>query len=201
MRDSPPATSVKVQLIRHPQTDWNAARRYQGLSDRPWSDQGNTRAQQIVEKFRSSSFDHVLSSPRQHARQLAEQLSTSPKQDPRWAEINHGKWEGLTYNEVSRKFPDIVDHRFADPQHCKSHGGQSLNELQQQVGAAWDELLQQTRHQNIAIITHATPIQLILCRITGLPIEQHWQFRIDCGSINSLEITSAGTIINFCNQT
>ncbi|MCF6311800.1 MAG: histidine phosphatase family protein [Verrucomicrobiales bacterium] len=201
MSTVPTAESYTIHLIRHPQTDWNAARRYQGLSNRPWSPAGASRAQQIVKKFQLAPFDHIISSPRHHARRLAEQLSEQVHQDTRWSEIDHGKWEGLTYQEVNHRFPDTVNQRFAAPLHCKSHGGQSLHELQQQVSEAWQQLIQSPSHQNIAILTHATPIQLILCHITGLPIERYWQFRIDCGSITSLDITAAGCIINFCNQT
>ncbi len=193
--------SFHLHLIRHPQTDWNAARRYQGVSDRPWSPAGEIRAKQVVEKFTPPPFDHVICSPRKHARQLASQLSNDINEDNRWAEIDHGKWEGLTYQEVSQRFPDTVNERFANPRQCKSHGGQNLDELNQETTAAWRQLLRQNQYQNIAIITHATPIQMVLCLITGLPIKNYWQFQIDCGSITSLDITPAGCIINFCNQT
>ncbi len=192
--------SFHLHLIRHPQTDWNAERRYQGLSDRPWSPAGTARAKQIVGKFTHSPFDHVISSPRKHSQRLASQLSDNVHENHCWAEIDHGKWEGLTYQEVRQYFPNTVDERFANPRKSKSHGGQNLDELKQQIDESWREILSQNQYQNIAIITHATPIQMILCAITGLAIENYWQFRIDCGSITSLDITPAGCIINFCNQ-
>lgn len=221
--------SFEIYLIRHPQTDWNAARRYQGLTDRPWSSAGAARAVQIIEKYASSPsystlipattsaaaatppahtvtnpnnllFDTVLSSPRSHTRQLAEKLALEVIEDARWSEIDHGNWEGLTYEEVCQQFPDTVDERFSDPLHSRSHGGQSLQDINLQVTEGWHHLLKQQNTGRTAIVTHATPIQLILCLITGLPIEQYWQFRIDCGSIISLDITQGGPIINFRNQ-
>lgn len=196
--------SLTIFLFRHPQTDWNAEQRYQGLTDRPWSPPGQERANHLASESVFPPFDSVIHSPRSHARHLAEKLTsgTAPlRPDDRWAEIDHGDWEGLTYKEVSQRFPESCEERFADPLNCDSHGGETLRAIHTRVMEAWTELTKQARGPAIALVTHATPIQLVLCHITGLSLERHWQFRIDCGSVTSLEITSGGTILNFCNRT
>ncbi|MEM7600843.1 MAG: histidine phosphatase family protein [Verrucomicrobiota bacterium] len=203
MSEPPHPGSLTVLLFRHPQTDWNTERRYQGRTDRPWSPQGQERADHLASTPTLPSFDHIIHSPRGHARRLAESLAsgTTPLlEDDRWAEIDHGNWEGLTYNEVSERFPDSCKERFADPLNCESHGGETLSVLHTRVLSAWNDLPQQADGPTVALVTHATPIQVVLCHLTGLPVERHWQFRIDCGSITSLEITSGGTIINYCNR-
>ena len=193
-----PTESLRILLLRHPKTDWNTEQRYQGSTDRPWASVGQTQAEHLASNSSLPEFDTIIHSPRSHARGLAEKLTSEPAllcQDKRWAEVDHGDWEGLTYEEVSQRFPQSCEERFAN-----SHGGETLQELSNRVLEAWKELPNRNNGPDIAIVTHATPIQVVLCHISGLPLERHWQFRIDCGSITSLEVTSSGTIINFSNR-
>ena len=204
MSENSHADSLKVFLFRHPETDWNEARRYQGLTDRPWTEKGSQRAEQLADSFQETPLSLLIHSPRCHTRLLAEKLSngdTALTEDSSWAEIDHGTWEGLTYDEVSKQFPESCRERFANPLTSQSHGGETLQTISSRIIEAWETLPRHGEHDQIGIVTHATPIQIVLCHLTGLPLERHWQFRIDCGSITSLEITSGGTIINFCNHT
>lgn len=194
----------RVLLLRHPETDWNVARRYQGSTDRPWSAAGEERARRLAHKYRTTRFDLIISSPRSHARDLATTFHTEGSglvEDSRWAEIDHGRWEGLTHEEVSSHFGDAWKERFSSPQSSRTHGGESLGDLVARVEQAWITLLEEMpAPSDILVVSHATPIQTVLCLLTGVPLDRYWRFRIDCGSETSVELTSEGAIINYCNR-
>ncbi|MEM7013334.1 MAG: histidine phosphatase family protein [Verrucomicrobiota bacterium] len=188
-----------IWFFRHPETDWNAAKRYQGWSDRPLTERGQGMVERLSKVYPRGSFDVVISSGRSHTNALANVLGDFDE-DSRWAEIDHGDWEGLTWNEVKERFAPDHEARFADALNSDAHGGETLTEIDKRIGEAWRQLLDEHSGKRVAIVTHCTPIQLVLCQITTQDIRRHWQFKIDCGSVTSLDVAPSGVILNFSNQ-
>lgn len=196
--------SKPIFFIRHPQTDWNEQKRYQGRSDRPLSAEGEASSYQVEEYFRDIKVDAIVTSPRSHSLTLAQRLAKvvdlEVHVEETWSEIDHGLWEGFTHDEVEQRYSKSINNRFGDPFTYTEHRGETLSQMCTRVEQAWTKLFQ--CHQGrCVVVTHVTPIQLILCRCLNLPSEQHWKFRIDNCSITSIEVFSSGPIINFVNQT
>lgn len=188
-----------IWLIRHGQTTLNKQRRYQGLTDSPLTPFGMQQAEALAHRLRRIPFSVAVVSPTGRTRATATvvlQGRTTPViEDARWHETNHGRWEGLTYAEVRTQFPDESVARFADPLHGRAQGGESLAEVNDRVLEAWYTLLHDHRGGRILVVTHATPIQLILCHITGLSPTDHWHWRVDVGSLTALDVYSSEAII------
>ena len=120
--------------------------------------------------------------------------------DRRWAETNHGRWEGLTYREVRARFPQEAATRFADALNGRPSGGESLAEVARRVAEGWAALLQQYPGGRVLVVTHATPIQLVLCAISGMSPALHWRWRIDLGSVTAIDVYGGGQIIRMVNE-
>jgi 2,3-bisphosphoglycerate-dependent phosphoglycerate mutase/probable phosphoglycerate mutase len=195
---------TSIWLVRHGQTELNKARRYQGTSDGPLTPFGLRQAYALAERLRRMPFKVALISPSQRAQITAEMIlgdrDAPILADPRWAETNHGRWEGLTYGEVRARYPREAIERFADALHGKPLGGESLAEVAQRVGEGWRALLQQYPGGRVLVVTHATPIQLVLCALSGMPPALHWRWRIDLGSVTSIDVYSGGPIIRMVNE-
>jgi 2,3-bisphosphoglycerate-dependent phosphoglycerate mutase/probable phosphoglycerate mutase len=195
-----------VWLVRHAQTDWNAAHRYQSHADRPLTPFGQARSAAVAHRLRRIRFHAVVSSGLVRtdllAATIAERQVRPPQQivDPRWREADHGAWEGLTYAEVSARFAALAAQRFADPWRSRAHGGESSGDLWTRVEAAWDDLLRAHDGQRILIVTHATPIQLLLCALLGLPQTRYWQLRVDLGGITDVDLYPLGPIVRVVNE-
>ena len=90
-------------LIRHGETDWNAAGRLQGHTDRPLSDYGREQARRLAGEIAGEEFDAIYASDLARARETAEivgaQLNLAVVLDPDLREKNWGTWEGLTSTE------------------------------------------------------------------------------------------------------
>lgn len=195
---------TSIWLVRHGQTELNKARRYQGATDSPLTPFGTRQAEALAQRLRRMPFKLAIISPSARARLTAQVIlgdrAAPMLDDPRWAETHHGRWEGLTYAEVRARFPHEAITRFADALHGRPSGGESLAEVAARVAAGWGALLQQNPGGRVLVVTHATPIQLVLCALSSMSPTLHWRWRIDLGSVTALDVYSGGAIIRMVNE-
>lgn len=193
-------------LVRHTQTDWNRTRRYQSRADRPLTAFGEARAAAVTHRLRRTRFQTIVSSRLARTDAVATAVASQQphpvpvQHDDRWREADHGLWEGLTYPDVLSRYADQTAARFANPWESRAHGGESTRDLWTRIEAAWNDLLRAHTGQHILIVTHATPIQLLLCALLRLPFEQYWQFRVDLGGITNIDLYPSGAITRVINE-
>jgi alpha-ribazole phosphatase len=195
---------TSIWLVRHGQTALNKARRYQGVNDSPLTAYGCAQAAALGHRLARMPFTLAVISPSGRAQATAAAIlagRTVPQQtDPRWAETNHGRWEGLTYAEVTARFREEAALRFSDPVNGRPLGGESLAEVVARVSAGWNALLREHAGGRILVVTSATPVQLVLCAVAGTPPTQHWRWRIDLGSLSALDVYGGGPIVRMVNE-
>ena len=150
---------MRLYYVRHGLTDWNAAGRLQGHLDIPLNQTGRVQAARCAQilgdlfaregRF-AADLDYV-SSPLSRARETMEimraALGLAPTEyglEPRLTEIAFGEWEGLTYDEVMRRDPDIVARRETDKWEFLPPGGENYRQLALRVGAWYATLTRDT---------------------------------------------------------
>jgi alpha-ribazole phosphatase len=195
---------TSIWLVRHGQTELNKARRYQGASDSPLTPFGLRQAEALAQRLRRIPFKIAIVGTSVRARVTAESIlgdrDAPILDDARWAETNHGRWEGLTYREVRARFPQEAAARFADALNGRATGGESLAEVAERVAEGWSALLRQHPGGRVLLVTHATPIQLVLCAISGMSPALHWRWRIDLGSVTAIDVYGGGPIVRMVNE-
>lgn len=156
-------------IVRHGETDWNAAGRWQGQTDIPLNDLGQRQATALASYFQAITLDRVISSDLSRAYQTAE-LATqlhrlSIETDPRWREFNAGRLEGKTWKEMNEKHPDVIAGMHADWYGHTFPGGESRRQLQRRAAEAFEELIADGRGHHIAIFTHGTTVRVLLAHL------------------------------------
>lgn len=107
-------TATRILVVRHAQSEWNAAGRWQGWGDPPLSELG--RAQACEAAGRLSGFSGtVYSSDLHRARETAEILASeldlgAVRTEAGLREIHVGDWTGHTMAEIEEKFPEDFAH-------------------------------------------------------------------------------------------
>ncbi|MCS6846237.1 MAG: histidine phosphatase family protein [Anaerolineae bacterium] len=193
-----------VWLVRHGQADWNVARRYMSFTDRPLAAFGERQAQALARFFAARKVDLIVHSGLIRTEATAQAIKGARNVpvycDERWREASHGAWEGLTYCEVTQRYPEDAARRFADPVNHPPLHGESLAQLAQRVRQAWDDLGARFPGRRVVAVTHSGPIQVLLCLLMGTPLAEHWRWRIDLGSVTGLDCYPTTTILRMVNH-
>jgi probable phosphoglycerate mutase len=169
-RWDPPArgTATRLILVRHGETPMTAQRRYSGRGDVELSATGLAQAAAVARRLAASEPPGtvVVSSPltrcRQTASAIADGLGRPPVQvDSDLIECDFGEWEGLTFGEVRRRWPEQLDAWLASPA-VAPPGGESFDAVLARVRSARTRLLAEYPAQPVVVVSHVTPIKLIL---------------------------------------
>ena len=88
------SAALRLYLIRHGETEWSLSGKHTGRSDIPLTGHGEDEARALASCFRDIPFAHVLTSPRQRARQTCELAGLGPtaKVEPDLAEWDYGEY-------------------------------------------------------------------------------------------------------------
>lgn len=97
---------MKLTLVRHGQSEGNAAHLWQGSGDSPLTARGREQARALAPRLNPTRFDQVFTSNLQRARDTGRIAGFDPIQMPSFAEMELGRWEGLTFTEVADRYAD-----------------------------------------------------------------------------------------------
>lgn len=94
---------MKVYVIRHGSTDWNAEKRLQGNSNTKLNEKGREQARKTSEAFKDIDFKYIFSSPLDRAYETACILKRDRNieviKDDRLIEMGFGVDEGVTFEK------------------------------------------------------------------------------------------------------
>lgn len=103
----------RLFLLRHGQSTWNAARRWQGWADPPLSELGEAQARQAAGRLRGEALTLVVTSDLARARRTGEIVAASlglpVETEPALRERDAGAWSGLRPEEIEARWPGAID--------------------------------------------------------------------------------------------
>jgi probable phosphoglycerate mutase len=133
-----------IYFIRHGETEWNAAGRFQGWREIPLNARGRAQAAHVGGVLRDLVARRAadparlayVASPLGRARETMELMRTalgvppaSYRADERLREIGYGAWEGLTVAEMAAAHPAVFAARNADKWQVAAPGGETYAAL------------------------------------------------------------------------
>jgi alpha-ribazole phosphatase len=152
-------------LIRHGQTEWNVAGRYQGQKDPPLNETGIGQAETLAKNLCGMKFHAIYTSPLQRclktAQIIADLRAISIYPEPRLMEINQGVWEGQLYCDIKRRYPEQLQRWEQQPWLFSPPDGETLEHLQARVITAIEYIRSIHRGQIIGVVTHQLPLRVI----------------------------------------
>ena len=160
---------ARLLLVRHPETDWNAERRWQGHSDQPLNVAGRKAMREVLELAGAEGVSAIYTSDLVRAHETAAWvgavLKIEPRVTDRLRERAMGEWEGLTADEVAARLPADVAAREADPFRFAPRGGESLEAVLRRVEPLLRSIANLHPGTTVLVVTHGGVMRALLYAI------------------------------------
>ena len=194
--------SGSIIIVRHGRTEFNATGRLQGRTDKPLDEVGLAQAEAVAAYLKPELLSDTLfvCSPLLRARQTAtaivNRVGSSFDIDERWIELDYGSYEGLRQAEVPanvwREWRSDSD--FAAPQ------GESLNQVQERVAQACDDLAQRLDGRTAVVVSHVSPIKSAVAWALGVDVSVGWKTQLVTASITRISVSANGAALTSFNE-
>jgi broad specificity phosphatase PhoE len=157
---------VRLILLRHGESTWNAEGRMQGTADPPLSEAGRAQARTLAPLLAGLAPDAVVTSDLLRARDTAAELGLAARADPAWREASIGRWAGRLVDEVVAEDPEAHDGWLEGT--AAPPGGEAFAETCARIAAAVGALVASGAARAL-VITHGGPIRAACATVAGLP--------------------------------
>jgi len=166
----------RIYLVRHGQpTVPDGSWRFMGQSDPPLSPCGVSQAHALAEQVAAVHFDAVYSSDLQRCVMTAAIVSKDTGPDiqelPELREIDIGRWEGMSLEEVKHRYPSEYAQREHDLAGFAFPGGESFRDLLARVLPPFRRIMDSDA-QSILVVSHKGVNRVLLAHLLGMPLEE-----------------------------
>ena len=152
----------EVWLVRHGETTANAAGVWQGHGSVGLSALGREQAGVAGGRLRRIAFDLVVASDLERTRQTAATAGFDPELDSSWREMDIGRWEGLTREEVVARYGDEL-RALAAGEETAAGGGETWGGFCARVDGALGALGRRLGPgQRALVVTHGGTIHALV---------------------------------------
>ena len=161
----------------------------QGWIDQPLNAKGAAQAAALgryfAEREAAAVYSSDLARAQQTAQPIAKALGLSVQALPALRERGFGRCEGLTFAEISARYPEDAQAIVSrDPDYAAPGGGESRRQHETRVLACVEELLVRHPVQTLVLVTHGQVLDAIFRRVHGLPLDAPRGHKIPNGGLN-----------------
>lgn len=181
-------------VVRHGRTAENVAGRLLGHHDAELDAVGEQQAAAVAAWL--GDVGRVVSSPLARARATAEAFGRDVDVDERWIELDYGELDTLSPADVAG---DVWTRWREDP-HFAPPGGESLHDLGQRVRAAAEDLLAESAHHDVVVVTHVSPIKAVLSWALGGIDQVAFRTRVGQPSVTRIATGPNGPVLQSFNE-
>jgi broad specificity phosphatase PhoE len=164
-----------IFLARHGESDWNAANRFQGHSDRPLTDLGRRQAEALAEAVANKNVGAIYSSPLiralETARIVAARTRLPVMEDEDLREVDTGGWSGLSREEVQQRFPEGFERWISGGAGWED--GESYEDMAERSLRAVGRIAEAHPRGRVLVVSHGGPIRAIQAAANGMDIHAY----------------------------
>lgn len=171
-----------LYLVRHGQSEGNVLKTFHGQTDYPLTETGREQARQAAEKLKDIPFTRCCASDLSRAWDTAlaclKGRAVEAECCPALREQNVGDIEGLTWEQMEKRYPKELQVFLGDWFHSTPPGGESAQEMAARVGACVDEII--ARGEDTLVVAHFGSLSLLMVHLGLMNGEQaftqEWAF-------------------------
>lgn len=202
---APTGPPTRMLLVRHGETPLSGVR-YSGRGDPELTERGRAQAGAVARRLSTvDGVAAVVSSPLRRARATAETVASALglplAVEDDLVETDFGRWDGLTFAEARERWPAehaawLADAATAPP------GGESVQQVARRVRKARDRLLAAYPGRTVVVVSHVTPIKLLLCSALGAPAASLFRLHLDTAGLSTVDWYPDGpAVVRLVNDT
>jgi broad specificity phosphatase PhoE len=188
---------LTLYLTRHGSTTRSEPEQHLGQRiDVELSEPGRQAAAALARRLEGVRFERVVSSPLRRARETAAICAPSGavETDERLIEMDYGRWEGLTYEQIEARDGPARRTWEADPGSLACPGGESGDDVARRVRAFLEELIEWAEEQSgsvadpaVLAVGHSTTNRILLAACLGVAVRDYRRrFRQDPANLTVL---------------
>jgi broad specificity phosphatase PhoE len=196
-----------MYLIRHAATLNNLARPYilQGRKMDPELAPIGTRQALATRDFLAvRTVDVCYASPMvrafETARMIAEPHKLNPIPTPELIECDLGTWEGLTWEQIEREWPNDFELFNRDPGKHGYLGGETFTQVQERAKSALQEILERHPGKSILVVSHHVVNRVYLGSLLGLTPGQSKAISLENCGISVIQHESGKAKLTMLNS-
>jgi probable phosphoglycerate mutase len=200
--------ATRFILVRHGETALTAQGRYSGRGDVPLSERGEAQAMAAAGRVAGISRDvaAVVTSPLARCTRTAELIAAEVggvdvTVVPDLIECDFGEWEGLTFAEARDRSPAAMD-AWLDSAAVAPPGGESFETVARRVQAAVGTLLTSYASGVVVVVSHVSPIKLILRDALAAGDDFLHRLFLDAAGVSTMDLwPDGGVAVRSVNET
>ena len=188
--------NARLILVRHGETDWNKAGRFQGQIDIPLNENGRRQAAAARDFLKDIPIDRAwsstLSRPTETAQIILEAHPDVPlTQIDGLVEIGHGLWEGKLESEIRDGWSELLDTWKRAPETVQMPEGETIQDVWARSVRSWGEIAGELKpEETVLVVAHDAVNKTILCDLLGLTPADIWAVKQGNGGVTVVDIAA-----------
>ncbi len=187
-------------LIRHGESELNKEGIFFGQLDPNLTEKGREQGAKARKILKGIEYEKIYTSPLKRALETAEIININQKElifEDRLKELNFGILEGMTYDEILKKYPKEAKKLEEEWQTYNYQTGESLLELQKRVIDFIKSI--DLGGKNIILVCHWGVINSILSYYFSKDLNGYWKYSPNYAGITIIEFTNNYPILKGLN--
>ena len=197
--------TTQIWLIRHGEPAETVRGRCYGSLDVGLSTAGRSQVEATAASLQGEPLAAIYSSPRlrttESARILASSHTCGYREEPDLRELDFGDFEGLTYDEISARYPELYRQWMETPTEVQFPNGENFASMRARVVRAFEAIQRNWAGQTVAIVTHGGVIRILIAWALQMPDGCLFRLAQDYAARNLLTFVDGTPIVQKMNVT
>ena len=202
---------MEIYLVRHGETEANLEKRYYGWMETPLTPEGYLQAEKVADILKNKGIEKLYCSDLGRARHTAKAIGRKcliePVASDLLREINFGKFEGMTYQEILASYEEELTSWLNDPFHIAPPEGEDLltvygrmQRFLNQLNEVFSAANPPSANPKVALVSHGGIIRVWLYYLLGLEKKDFWSLQIANTSLSLIRKEAGKYTVKYYNR-
>jgi len=198
--------TTRIWLLRHGEPEESVRRLCYGSLDVGLSRAGREQMARAARELTAEPVAAIYSSPRRRAVESARilgeafQPALKVRVAPDFREIDFGDFEGVAYDDIAARYPDLYRQWMEAPTTVELPGGESFAMLRRRVLRAFQAMSAAHAGETLVVVSHGGPIRAMVANALGMADGHIFHLAQDHGAISRIDVMDGFAVVGLLNR-